>query len=55
MIDKEYIYMYYYSVCTVPSQKRAHYGLMSTHPPLWAQFPAKVYCLLEYALMCICP
>ena len=26
---------------TVPSQKRAHYG-MSAHPPLWAQFPAKV-------------
>ena len=29
---------YYY---TVPSRKRAHYG-MSAHPPLWAQFPAKV-------------
>ena len=27
--------------CTVPSQKRAHYGI-SAHPPLWAQFPAKV-------------
>ena len=30
-----------YNTCTVPSRKRAHYG-MSAHPPLWAQFPAKV-------------
>ena len=28
-------------VYTVPSQKRAHYGI-SAHPPLLAQFPAKV-------------
>ena len=26
---------------TVPSRKRAHYGI-SAHPPLWAQFPARV-------------
>ena len=26
---------------TVPSRKRARYGI-SAHPPLWAQFPAKV-------------
>ena len=25
---------------TVPSRKRAHYGILA-HPPLWAQFPAK--------------
>ena len=31
----------YQSVCTVPSRKRAHYGTLA-HPPLWAQFPAKV-------------
>ncbi len=29
------------NTCTVPSRKRAHYG-MSAHPPLLAQFPAKV-------------
>ena len=26
---------------TVPLRKRAHYGILA-HPPLWAQFPAKV-------------
>ena len=30
-----------YAIITVPSRKRAHYG-MSAHTPLWAQFPAKV-------------
>ena len=34
----------------VPSRKRAHYEI-SAHPPLWAQFPAKAYCLLEYVPM----
>jgi hypothetical protein len=34
--------------CTVPSQKRAHYGI-SSDPPLRAQFPTKVYYLIEYA------
>ena len=29
------------STYTVPSRKRAHYGI-SAHPPLWAQVPAKV-------------
>ena len=33
---------------TVPSQKRAHYGILA-YPPLWAQR------LLEYAPMCSCP
>ena len=42
IIEVKYLYYYhnYYSI-TVPSRKRVHYR-MSAHPPLWAQFPAKV-------------
>ena len=35
---------------TVPLRKRAHYGV-SVHPPLWAQFAAKVKCLVKYVPM----
>ena len=43
-----YIYIH-----TVPSRKRAHYGILA-HAPLWAQFTAKILSLFEYA-MCSCP
>ena len=33
-----YMYIYLIDRITLPSQKRAHYGILA-HPPLWAQFP----------------
>ena len=37
--ERHILYRYMYN--TVSSRKRAHYGVLA-HPPLWAQFPAKV-------------